>query len=361
MNIKNLKSNIKYVIVLIALVSLLLPRYSFLTNAYAIDVKFSKVGTTSAQFLKIGVGRATGMGEAFSAIADDASASYFNPAGLAQLNTREIFVNHINWISDVNHDYISAALPMTNLGTLALSVTAVTMGDMERLWLDDPATRTREDDSTGLYFGAMDMAFAVSFARQITDKLSFGLTTKLITQSIWNMSATGAAFDLGLLYHTGFKSLRLAACVTNFGTSMSFSGLGLEFQDTSYQTKPRAQYKTTPTPLPTTFRFGLAYNIIDMDDNVLTAAVDVIHPNDINETIDIGLEYNFKKLFFLRAGYILNSDLNYSEAIKSTAGLSAGTGFIVNIAPTVKLRLDYCYRDMGWLKASHRLGAIIGF
>ncbi|MCX7756812.1 MAG: PorV/PorQ family protein [candidate division WOR-3 bacterium] len=323
-------------------------------------IKFSKVGTTSAQFLKIGVGRATGMGEAFTAIADDASASYFNPAGLTQLGKREFFVNHIDWISDINHDYLCAALPITNIGVLALSVTALTMGDMEKLTIDDPATAIREDDSTGLYFGAMDLAFGLTFARQITEKLSFGLTAKAINQTLYNLSASGAALDFGLLYFTGFKSLRLGAAITNFGTSLTYSGIAIQFQDTTFALKPRAQYLTTPTPLPVTFRFGIAYDILDNPANRLTFACDLLHPNDINETINFGLEYNYRKVFFLRGGYILNTDLEYAQAIKYTTGLSFGAGFMTNLTPGVTLRLDYCYRDMGWLKGSHRLGAIVG-
>lgn len=362
MNIKYQTSNIKYIFVLLTvLCSLLTPLCSLLTPSVYADVRFSKVGTTSAQFLKIGIGRATGMGEAFAAIADDASAGYFNPAGLSQLTSREVLFNHIDWIADVYHDYISVALPIKNLGTLSFSATALTMGQMERLTIDDGRTVIREDDSTGFYFGAMDIAFACSYARQITDKLAFGFTGKAISQSIYNMNATGAAIDLGLLYHTGFKSLRIGACLTNFGTSMAFSGLGLEFQDSSYQTRPRASYKTTGTPLPTTFRFGLAYNFIETPYNLLTFACDVIHPNDINETVNFGIEYVFRKIFFLRGGYILNTDPNYAKELKYTTGISAGTGFKLDITPGVNLRLDYCYRDMGWLKGSHRLGAIVGF
>ncbi len=319
------------------------------------DIKFSKVGTTCAQFLKISVGRASGMGDAFVAIADDASAAYFNPAGLSQLNMREGLFSHINWIADLNHDYISMALPVQRLGTIAFSATALTMGEMERLMIDDPKTSVREDTATGLYFNAMDLALAVSYGRQITDKLSFGFSTKAISQSIWNMSATGAAFDFGLFYNTGYKSLRLGAVITNFGTAMSFSGLGLEFQDTTVKTKPRAVYKTTPTNLPTTFRFGIAYNFIETPNDVLTAALDLTHPNDINETINVGLEYAFRKQLFLRAGYILNTDLEYAEALKYTTGLSAGVGAKFDLKTGMNLRLDYCYRDMGWLKGTHRV------
>lgn len=322
-------------------------------------IKFSKVGTTSAQFLKIGVGRATGMGDAFTAIADDASASYFNPAGLTQLSKREFFVNHIDWISDINHEYFCVALPITNIGVLALSVTALTMGDMEKLTIDDPATAIREDDSSGLYFGAMDLAFALSFARQITEKLAFGLTAKAINQSLYNLSGSAAALDFGLLYHTGFKSLRLGAAITNFGTSMTYSGIGIQFQDTTFALKPRAQYLTTPTPLPVTFRFGIAYDFLDDPINKLTFATDLLHPNDINETINFGLEYTYRKVFLVRAGYILNTDFEYAKAMKYQTGLSFGAGFMTNLTPGVSLRLDYCYRDMGWLKGSHRLGAVV--
>jgi opacity protein-like surface antigen len=334
---------------------------NFITsNLWASKIKFSKVGTTSAQFLKIGVGRATGMGEAFAAIADDASAAYFNPAGLTQLNSREIFLNHINWIADLNHDYFCAALPLKSVGVLAFSVTALTMPNMEKLTIDDPQTAIREDDSTGLYFGAMDMAFALSYARQITEKLAFGFTAKAINQSIYNLSASGAAIDFGLLYHTGFKSLRLGAAITNFGTSLTYSGIGIQFQDTTYPLKPRAQYLTTPTPLPVTFRFGIAYDFLDSPINKLTFAADLLHPNDVNETINFGAEYLYRGVFFLRGGYILNTDFAYAEAMKYRTGLSFGTGFLTNLAPNVTLRLDYCYRDMGWLKGSHRLSAIVG-
>lgn len=114
---------------------------------------FSKVGTTGAEFLKIEVGRATAMGGAFVAIADDASAAYFNPAGLARVD-RQFQFNHVNWIADVNDDNLTAVLPVTNFGTLALSITALTMGEMEQTTIDNPNTLIREDEGTGLFFSA---------------------------------------------------------------------------------------------------------------------------------------------------------------------------------------------------------------
>ena len=116
----------------------LLASVAFVSPAQA---AFSKVGTTGAAFLKIGVGRSTAMGDAFVAIADDASASYFNPAGLARVS-RQVQLNHVDWIADVNHENLAVVLPMTNLGTIAFTVTALTMGDIEQTTIDNPNTVT---------------------------------------------------------------------------------------------------------------------------------------------------------------------------------------------------------------------------
>lgn len=323
---------------------------------------FSKVGTTGANFLKIGVGRATGMGDAFCALADDAGAAYYNPAGLARVE-RSIQLNHVDWIADLTHEHIAAVLPV-NFGTVALSVTALAMGDMEQTMVDNPRTRIREDEGTGLYFGASDFAVAASYSRIITEKLAFGLTVKAINQSVWDMSASGVAADLGLHYNTGWRSLRIGAAMTNFGTQLSFTGRQLDysfFWTDSGPTQLQGSYKTSPSPLPTTFRFGAAYDLFDNTSGKLTAALDVIHPSDINETVNFGMEYGYAKTFFVRAGYVLNTDLSYQEKVGWGTGLSAGLGVRTVVARGLKLGLDYGYRYLQYLKPTHRLLLTVGF
>jgi len=324
---------------------------------------FSKVGTTGAAFLKIGVGRATGMGDAFVAIADDASACYFNPAGLARVE-RQVSLNHVNWIADVNHDHIAAVLPVTNFGTICFSVTALTMGDMEQTTIDNPNTRVREDEGTGLTFSASDMAAAVSYARIITDKLSFGLTVKAINQSVWDMSASAFGADLGLFYNTGFRSLRIGAAVTNYGTQLAYSGRQLDysfFWPDSGPSQLQGSYSTTPMPLPTSFRFGIAYDVLEGPVNRLTTALDIIHPSDINETVNFGLEYGYNNTFFLRGGYVLNADTKYQEELGWATGLSAGLGVKAKPAQGFNLGLDYAFRYLQYIKPTHRLQLTVGF
>jgi hypothetical protein len=324
---------------------------------------FSKVGTTGASFLKIGVGRATGMGDAFVAIADDASACYFNPAGLARVS-RQIQLNHVNWIADINHDHLVAVLPVASLGTIAFSATALTMGDMEQTTIDNPNTRVREDEGTGLFFGAADFAVCASYARIITDKLSFGLSAKGVTQTVWDMSASALGVDLGLHYNTGFRSLRIGAAVTNYGTQLSFTGRQLDysfFWTDSGPSSIQGSYKTTPVGLPTSFRFGIAYDILEGPDSRLTSAVDITHPSDINETVNFGLEYAYRGFFSLRGGYILNADTKYQDGVGWLTGLSTGVGVRADPAAGLKLGLDYTFRYLQWLKPTHRLALTVGF
>ncbi|MEO0004446.1 MAG: PorV/PorQ family protein [candidate division WOR-3 bacterium] len=324
---------------------------------------FSKVATTGAQFLKISVGRASGMGDAFTAIADDASASYFNPAGLAHI-ARQAQVNHADWFADLNHDYLVVVLPVTNFGTVAITANALTMGPIMLTTVDEEKTPWREDDSSLVYIGASDLAFGLSYARIITDKLSFGLTVKGVQQTIWDMGASAIGVDLGLFYNTGFKSLRLGAAVTNFGTQLAFSGPHLDYNfywPDSGPSQLQGSYKTTPAPLPTTFRFGVAMDLVKTDPHRLTAAIDLVHPSDINETVNFGLEYGLGEMLFIRGGYILNADQEYHKKLGTLTGLCAGVGVKGKPTAALELGLDYSFRYYQYLKPTHRLMLTVGF
>ncbi len=352
---------------------------------------FAKLGTSGAQFLKIGVGRGTAMGEAFVAISDDASAAYWNPAGLGILNNRQISLQHNEWIADVKHEYLSLAVPLSNMGTLGFSLTALTMGKMEYTTVDDPSTYTiREDTGTGTFFNASDFALGISFGRMFTDRLAAGFTIKAVQEMIWDMSASGIATDFGIHYNTGFKGLKIAASMANFGSDISFGGRQLDqsvspFPDSpiDYEQIP-ITLKTTPFPLPLIFRFGLAMNPVDNESQRLTVALDLNHPNDNYETINLGFEYGYLNTIFLRTGYKMYLNMDYMKAMTGAEpvydsvaekytypnwgentewllnNLCAGVGFNLKMAER-ELHIDYTYMNKGVLKATHRIGLLIGF
>jgi hypothetical protein len=331
---------------------------AFLVVVTPVQAVFTKVGMAGLPFLKIGVGRCTGMGEAFVAVADDATAAFWNPAGLALAQKRQAIVNHIDWVADINHEYLAFVMP-TRAGNVGISVTALSLGEFEETTIDT-------FQGTGRTFTGTDIAFGVSYARMFTDKLSFGLTAKVVSEQVWNVGAAGAAFDFGVHYNTGWRNLRLGMAIVNFGPDLKYSGGLLNFSHDPGWEWPWTRepvpgtYLTETFPLPVTFRFGMAYDFIHTDNSTLTAAADLNHFNDVSEKVNLGLEYRYSPVS-LRAGYILNTDFAYAGDIGWSTGISAGAGFRVQPTPGLGLNFDYNYRNLGRLGMSHRLTLALDF
>lgn len=351
---------------------------------------FAKLGTSGAQFLKIGVGRGVAMGEAFVAIADDASATFWNPSGLGKVTSREVAFTHNEWVADIRHEYLSAALPLGGFGTIGLSITALTMGEMEILTIDDPNTLIREDTGTGEYFSASDFTVGLSFGRMFTDRLAAGFTFKAVQENVWHMSAAGLALDFGIHYTTGLKGLRIAAAVSNFGADLTYAGRDLDIAfppeyetGIPYDDLP-GRLTATPYPLPLMFRFGVAFDPIANEASRLTVAFDLNHPNDNYETVNLGLEYGYLNTFFLRTGYKVYLNTDYMKLMTGgdrevdpvtndttytwgdeTAwllnNLTAGVGFNLKTGNNMSLKIDYAYMNKGVLSHTHRFGLTILF
>lgn len=319
---------------------------------------FTKVGMAGMPFLKIGVGRCTGMGEAFVAVADDATAAYWNPAGVALLRGRQAVVNHIDWVSDITHEYAAVVVP-TRAGNFGVALTALTLGVFEE-------TTIEEYQGTGRTFTGSDVALGVSYGRLLTEKLAFGASAKYITEQVWDVGAQGVAFDFGVHYNTGWRNLRLGMSIANFGPDIRYTGSQLNFTHDPGWEWPWSRepipgtYLTETFPLPITFRFGLAYDFLRTDKSYLSAAADLVHYNDINEKVNVGLEYNYNPVY-VRAGYILNTDFDYAEALGFATGISAGAGFRVKPTDKLGLQLDYNYRNLARLGASHRVTLSVDF
>ena len=347
-------------------ISVLLVAFALAINSYAI----TNVGTAGAQFLKIGPGaRADSLGGAFSALGSDVTAIYWNPAGLAQLNANSFSATHTNWIADTYFNFLAVGIPIEKVGTIGCSVTSLTMGSMEITTLEKP-------DGTGIDFAAGDAAVSLAYARQLNDKLSFGLNAKYIYQKIHRESANGVALDVGTLYKTGWRSLRIGMCFSNFGPEMSFSGPDLETGneiagDAQYSTynpypdtsnpKKIAQLETRSYPLPINFRLGIAYDLLDNDEHLLTGILDGNHPNDNAERLNIGLEYWYKKVCALRAGYKFRIPEKYTwqdEEISTwdneEEDITLGLGINLDME-SVDLTLDYAFANFGKLKQAHRV------
>src|SRR5690606_23698815 len=124
-------------------------------------------GISTAQFLKIGVGgRASAMGDAFVAVANDASALYWNPAGLSQFTQNQVMFSHNKWVVDINHDFLGLVYHMDATNSFGIALTSLSMKDM-------PVTTEFAPTGTGEYFGFSDLSIAVTYSRRMTDQFSF--------------------------------------------------------------------------------------------------------------------------------------------------------------------------------------------
>lgn len=331
----------------------------------------TNVGTAGAQFLKIGPGaRVDSLGGAFSAIANDVTTIYWNPAGLSQLEKLSFSDTHTIWLADVRYNYLACAIPIEHVGTLGTSITFLNVPDTEITTLAQP-------DGTGLWYSAWDTAVSLAYARELYHeesgvRLSIGINTKYIHQQIHRESANGVAIDVGTLYHTGWRSLRIGMSFSNFGPEMRFSGPDLQtgaeeagdernadyrpFPDTTNPSR-KAELATIEYPLPTNFRIGIAYDLIDNETNLLTIALDGNHPNDNSERLNFGLEYWYRKMAAIRAGYKLRLG---PDRLDDEEGITLGFGTHLKFKQTM-VSLDYAYADFGHLQNAHRLSLGLKF
>ncbi len=317
----------------------------------------SKTGTTAATFLEIPVSaRAVAFGSAFSAVADDASSLYWNPAGAARLERTEVVFTHMNWIADMGFDYSAIAIPLGTFGTIGISFTALTMEDMAVRTVDKP-------DGTGEIFSASSISFGIHYARNLSDRFSIGFTGKYIQESIWHMSSKAFALDIGVLYTTKFfNNMKIGAIIANFGTDMQMEGRDarmferVDIQKMGSNDRIPVNIEMDRWSLPLNFQFGIATDIFASESQHLTIAIDALHPSDNYESINLGFEYGFFKTLAFRAGY---RALGLADR---EGGLSFGAGFKGDLfGGGITSGLDYAYSDYGRLKAANVISFVIIF
>lgn len=296
-----------------------------------------RAGISTAQFLKIGVGgRATAMGDAFVALANDASALYWNPAGIVQFEKNQLIFSHNNWVVDINHDFIGAVYHLDETNAFGVSLTTLTMDDMK-------VTTEFAPFGTGEYFGYKDMAIAVTYARKMTDQFSFGGSVRYIESTMDKLKMRGIMIDLGTYYWTGLGSTRFAVTVTNFGNNLAPDG------EVVLLGKRNISEWQSFAP-PTIFRIGFAFEPYQNEEHKVTTSIQLNHPNDNSENVSTGVEYSWKDILFLRGGYKINVE---------EQDFTFGAGFNVPVS-IADFTLDYAYSNFSRLGSAHRFSIILG-
>ena len=316
-------------------------------------------GKYAAEFLAEGIGaRALAMGGAYVAIANDATANYWNPAGLCFMEGPEVSVSHVTMFDELaNYDAVTFAAPLgqgvgLGLSYIRLGVDGIPRyGDLQ----GTSAERTgqahpewRSDGQTDGSFSDTEQAYIFSFGKRFDFDLvmgggltpiilpvefSLGASGKYISQSLDDRTGSGQGFDLGTL-------LRLNLSSQQEGPSMRLLSLGFQIQNLgtklTWDTEGNYQDDVTRN---LRFGLGLTQGIASLSSAVtLTAELD----DQYGQELHYGGEYVFRDMVFLRGGADVDD-------------FTAGAGLRVYL-----FQLDYAF--VGYeLGNTHRLSATVGF
>ncbi len=283
-------------------------------------------GGDAGAFLKNGVGvRPISMGKAFAAVADDAHAGYWNPAGLAMLNTKQLsamYSNPMNYafigdagVKDIGYHTVSLAFPTERFGSIGLNLAYLSVGNIEVV----------EDASgpTGDTFGNNEMGVILSYANSVTDQMYMGLNLKFIRQTVWEEEASGMGLDLGALYEPLYN-LRF----------------GLMLQDL-IEPKIKLLENGVTDSIPRKVRLGISYKMMD---DMLLIATDLDKASGRSLKLHVGAEVEPMKDLAFRVGYTTD-----------TGEISAGVGVNVSV-----IKLDYGFGFLN-LGSTHRISMTIDF
>ncbi|MCE5272827.1 PorV/PorQ family protein [bacterium] len=355
----------------------------------------SFVGVRAAEFLTIPVGaRGIALGSAYTAVTDDISSIWWNPAGLGFLRNREMMLNVVDYTLDLTYSYAAAAMPFAD-GKVVVGgfFGYLDIPDMEITTISSP-------EGTGSTFNAYDFQMGGSLAYNFSDRFVGGLSAKYVHQDVWgNLGANAFAIDAGAIYHTEFmeREIRFAFAIQNLGTNMTMNGpvllesVGPQSLQTGnlpggYEDYPNDPYamsrrldrevffRTHTYRLPTTMKIALAYNLYTGEKMNWMASAELWRPSYIPLSYATGTEinYNFNPAISaaLRLGWQIQTDeytedkdqmgYEYLGDDPTWRGFSVGGGVQRTIGDMI-LRFNYAWKNKGRLSADNFFSVSFGF
>jgi len=277
------------------------------TAAFAANETGGRVG----EFLSFGAGaRPLGMGKAFVAVADDASATYWNPAGLTQIDKPQLTTFYSSLFEDTSYSFISYAHPFNGPDIMGINVVMLNSDNFEKV------NSLNQTEGT---FSDQDMSIDLCYARRFYQNISVGLGAKYITRSLAEDKDTYISSDLGLLY-AATPSLSIGLSLQNIASA---------------KMKGDSEDKFAPE-----LRAGIAYRMLNDD---LLLSMDLSRALLAAQKIHVGVEYKlFKDLLVLRIG---------SDNVE----LSGGVGLTID-----NFSFDYAFAKQE-LGDSHRFSFTYSF
>ncbi len=344
------------------------------TAQVAIDEENTNIGTASAEFLTLGAGaRGMALGGSFSALVRDVEALYYNPAGLALMEGGvQAMVTVMPYFAGTDYYWVGLAFPWADQFAIGVNLGNFGFDDQQIFTEDDP------DGLSGETYSVSETFVGLTFAHAFIDRFTGGVSLKFISDNLGDVSGSAFAVDIGTNFHTelGGKPVAMAVMIQNLGSQIDHSGSGLDFtafpgdpndpNDPSANLDPApARFRSQSFPLPTTFRVGLAYDVVSSEASRLSLLGEFNETNNTDPSWSFAGEYEWDQptgrlAAALRLSYSYQPD-NYlssgeeaqfagSIAVddRGLDGLALGGGLRYRFAQ-YEGRLDYAYRHFGVL------------
>jgi hypothetical protein len=335
-------------------------------------------GTTSAEFLLLGAGaRGTALGGSYAAVATDASALYYNPAGAALGTRPTVVIGTVDYVADTRYSWGGIAFPFG--GGKVFGIQLGTFG-----FKDQPVYTVEQPDGTGATYSVNETFVGLTYGQQFSDRFSAGVTAKGVFDNLGSVSGRAFGIDFGADFHSrlGGKPVRLGFTVQNLGTTLNYNGGNLNTtiarDTTGAGTEPvPVELKTKAFSLPTVFQVALAYDVVSMSNqnNKLTVIGSFNQANSNRAGFGFAGEWTSRHLGGSGFGAALRG--SYSWAPANNISLSgavptaltdeenlqgtAGGGGLFYERPGFMLGVDYAFKYMGVLGGTHFVSVSLGW
>lgn len=324
-----------------AVIPFLISSLLFSSACFAIGLGDQRVGTSSASFLRIGVGaRAAAMAGSFTAVCDDVTSVAWNPAGLVLIDQSEIAFSYAAWPADVGYSHLSFGTTSRLIdGAIGLQLGFLSTEMME--------TQEYYPYGTGRTFTFSDWLVGLTLAKRFTDRFSGGFAVKYVREElgveVGGPTTNAVVLDAGTYYRIGPWNMRLAVALMNFGTQLTPGGKhetqnGDQITESGYEGFSPAME----------FKFGFSMMPYNEPGFSTLFDIELVHPADNAETVRMGLEATFAGILALRGGY----DWNANEM-----KMSFGAGVHTNISAH-EAGIDYAATFSEYLGTLHRVTLI---
>jgi hypothetical protein len=318
----------------------------------------TKAGLSAAPELTIPVGaRYVATSGANISSVSGVDAITWNPAGLDAGSGSSALFSYRQYIADINVSYVALATKIEGVGSLGLSLRSFNIGSI-------PVTTVEQPDGNGQIISPSFFTLGLSYSRQLSDRVAFGINVNLVSESFGGVSASGIAFDAGVQYKNliGVEGLALGVVVRNIGTSMQYGGSGLWVQANDPNTARGLTYykvEAASFQLPSVIDLGVGYTKPIDEDNSLK--VSVAYEND-NYGIDgyrVGGEFAFQNSIFIRAGYLYSTDV--SGTISIFQNYTLGAGINLEKYAGIGISIDYAYVPVKYFSANNLIDIRMNF